>query len=81
MHRLEEGAMIGAIIRVGQLRCGRIKPRIGPAIIVGEHLENRPHGYFCIVLVNQRMSGNDTRRGRERTVFKKPATCGGKAIS
>ena len=81
MHRLEEGAMISAILRVGQLRRGRIEPRIGPAIIVREHLENRPHDYCCIVLVNQRMSGKDTRRGKERTVFKKPATCGGKAIS
>jgi hypothetical protein len=31
--------------------------------------------------VNQRTSGKETRRGNERTVFKKPSTCGGKAIS
>ena len=37
--------------------------------------------YVPILLVNQRISGKDTTRGSERTDFKKPATCGGKAIS
>ena len=37
--------------------------------------------YAPVLRVNQRISGKETARGRERTVFKKPATCGGKAIS
>jgi hypothetical protein len=32
-------------------------------------------------LVNQRISGKESARGIERTDLKKPATCGGKAIS
>jgi hypothetical protein len=31
--------------------------------------------------VNQPTSGKETRRGKARTVFMKPATWGGKAIS
>jgi hypothetical protein len=36
---------------------------------------------YCIRVVNQRISGKDTARGKERTVFRKPATWGGNAIS
>ena len=39
-------------------------------------------GSYCPSFrVKARISGNDTARGSERTVFRKPSTCGGKAIS
>jgi hypothetical protein len=32
VHRLEEGAVIGAILGIGELRRSSVEPRIGPGI-------------------------------------------------
>ena len=44
-------------------------------------LKGKMEHHDPVRLVNQRMSGKESARGKERTDFKKPATCGGKAIS
>jgi len=80
VHRAEEGAMVRAVICIEEYGGRAIQPFIGPGIVCGKHLEQRFHD--CPMrAVNQRISGKDRLRGSERTVFKKPATCGGKAIS
>ena len=83
VHRAEKRAVIGPIVGIVKLRRGGVKPAIGPSVVPRQHVQNRFHRapYDCVVLVNQRISGNDTARGKARTVFRKPATWGGNAIS
>ena len=80
MHRAEEGAIVGAEVCVIKAGCRIVQPAVGPFAVAGEHLEYRLH-LGPVRLVNQRISGKESARGIERTDFKKPATCGGKAIS
>src|SRR5665811_2200486 len=44
VHRLEEGAAVGAIVGVGQLGGGGIEPLVAPGVIAGEHLVTGLHG-------------------------------------
>ena len=80
VHRAKKGAMIGAVVGVSEGGRGIVEPAVGPFVVAGEHLEHRLH-HEPPRLANQRMSGKESARGMARTDLRKPATCGGKAIS